>query len=125
MNLTDFSPLQQQALLDLAVLAMYADGHLASAEDDRLSRLLVAYGQRSEYDRNQAFDAAVARVRPHLGSAEKMRVFIVNQAGVFETASLRQYAVDVLDDLLASDNKVTEAESRCAAAIHEAFQVSS
>lgn len=122
MNLKDFSPLQQQALLDLAVLAMYADGHLASVEDDRLSRLLAAYGQRSEYDRNQAFDAAVARVRPHLGSAEKMRVYIVKQADLFGTSALRQTVVDILDDLLASDNQVTEAENRCAAVIHEVFQ---
>jgi len=34
MNLKDFTEQQRQAVLDLAMLAMYADGHLASAEGD-------------------------------------------------------------------------------------------
>ncbi|MEI6727854.1 MAG: hypothetical protein WCN81_16750, partial [Actinomycetes bacterium] len=35
MNLPDFTNEQREALLDLLVLAMYADGHLASAEEAR------------------------------------------------------------------------------------------
>jgi hypothetical protein len=121
MNAKDFSVAQRQALLDLAVLAMYSDRHLATAEDDRLRRLLTTLVPGSDYDRDQAFDAAVARVRPHLGSAEKVRVFIVKHAEVFADAPLRKRAVEIIDDLLASDSKVTDEENRCAATLREVF----
>jgi hypothetical protein len=42
MHLSDFTDEQGQALLVLATLAMYAGGHLAAAEDERVQRLLAA-----------------------------------------------------------------------------------
>jgi len=43
-DLTGFSTTQKQALFDLLILAMYADGHLSSAEDEQLQKLLAAMG---------------------------------------------------------------------------------
>ena len=40
-DLTDFSAAQEQALFDLLILAMYADGHLTTFEDEQLQKLLV------------------------------------------------------------------------------------
>ena len=62
MHPKEFTTTQQHALLDLAMLAMYADGHLASAEDARVHRLLEMLGHGTEYDRNQQYDAAVSSV---------------------------------------------------------------
>jgi uncharacterized tellurite resistance protein B-like protein len=41
-DVTDFSDIQRLALLDLLILAMYADGHLTTAEDDLWEQLLAA-----------------------------------------------------------------------------------
>src|SRR5262245_39580826 len=98
MNLSDFTVPQRQALLDLAMLAMYADGHLAAAEDERVQRLLAAMGHASGTDRERQFDASVARVRRHLETAELART----QAGIlaqgFPTRDQRRRVHDILDD---------------------------
>ncbi|MDB6023243.1 MAG: hypothetical protein JWQ04_3100 [Pedosphaera sp.] len=63
LNLAGFTPQQNQALLDLLVLAMYMDGNLAQVEEARVQQLLAAMGFASDYDRNREFDASVTRVR--------------------------------------------------------------
>ena len=73
MNLKDLNDQQRKALLDLAMLAMYSDGHLASAEDERVHRLLGAMGYDEESARNREYDAAVARVSRHAGTAAGAR----------------------------------------------------
>ena len=50
-DLTAFSAAQQRALFDLLILAMYADGHLTTVEDDQLQKLLTAIGHTEEFDR--------------------------------------------------------------------------
>ena len=80
MNVQVFNEAQQQALLDLLVLAMYADGHLGSAEDDRVRRLLAAQGQTAEYDQATAGQAIATFTDfitlypddPRVPAAEKM-----------------------------------------------------
>ena len=61
-DLTGFSATQKQALFDLLILAMYADGHLSSVEDEHLQKLLEAMGFVDEIDRQREFDAAVTRM---------------------------------------------------------------
>ena len=73
MNIKDFTEPQMQALLDLAMLAMYADGHLASAEDERVHRLLRAMGFATDYDCDKHYDASIARVSRHSQTAESAR----------------------------------------------------
>jgi hypothetical protein len=73
-DLTDFSADQYQALFDLLVLAMYADGHLTTVEDEQLQKLLTAMGHTEESDRQREFDAAVTRMRPFVQSIRKPRI---------------------------------------------------
>ena len=72
-GLTGFSTAQQRALLDLLVLAMYADGHLTTIEDEQLQKLLTAFGHTEEFDRQREFDAAVTRMRPFAQSIQKAK----------------------------------------------------
>ena len=62
MDLKSFNEAQRQALLDLAVLAMYSDQHLAAAEQERVERLLTSMGLNSDYERAAQYDASIARV---------------------------------------------------------------
>ena len=62
MDLNAFNPRERQALLDIFVLGMYADGHLASAEDAQARRLLAAMGHETLDDRNRELDAAITRI---------------------------------------------------------------
>lgn len=70
---TDFSAAQQRALFDLLILAMYADGHLTTFEDEQLQKLLAAMGFTEEIDRQREFDAAVTRIRPVVQSIHKAK----------------------------------------------------
>ena len=73
MDLKTFTDAQRQALLDLAVLAMYADGHLSTAEHERVERLLTGMGLTSDYERAALYDASVSRVSRHSGTLEAVR----------------------------------------------------
>src|SRR3954454_9980154 len=69
-TIKDFSAPQKQALLDLAMLAMYADGHLAISEDERVNRLLGSMGFTSDVERTAAYDASISRIARHSQTAE-------------------------------------------------------
>ena len=123
MNLKGFTEQECQGLLDLAVLAMYADGHLALVEDARVQRLLTAMGCDSDYDRDKHYDAAVSRVSRHSQTVEVARAHAATLAQVFTTREHRRQAYDVLSDLAASDNQVAPQEGSYLAVVRQAFQM--
>ena len=123
MNLKGFSESQCQALLDLAVLAMYADGHLAEVEDARMQQLLTAMGCDSDYDRNRDYDAAVSRISRHSQTAEQARAHAITLAKGFTTREQRQQAHDVINDLVKSDSKIAPQEGTYLTLVRQAFQM--
>jgi hypothetical protein len=123
MDLTDFTQPQQQALLDLLVLAMYADGHLTSAEDQSVQRVLTAMGFESEYDHQRQFDASVTRVRQHSQSAEAAEAHAVELARNFTTDAHRRRVYDLLDGLMGSDSRVSGEERRFLSVIGGIFRL--
>ena len=123
MNAKDFTESQRQAVLDLLVLAMYADGHLASAEDARVQRWLVAMGYASEFERNHQFNAAVARVRQQAQLPAMAEAHAATLAQAFTTQEQRRRVHDVLEDLLKSDDKVATQESAFLSVIRQQLQI--
>jgi uncharacterized tellurite resistance protein B-like protein len=123
MNIKEFSEPQREALLDVAILGMYADGHLASVEDARVQRLLTTMGFDSDYDRNNQYDAAVSRVSRHSNNLETAQNYTATLTENFTTREQRQCVYHVLEDLLTSDNNVTPEESGHLARIKTAFQL--
>lgn len=121
MNLDDFTDPQREALLDLAMLAMYADGHLAAAEDERVHRLLGALGFNTDYDRNKHYDTAVSRVSRHSQTAASAREYTAGLAQSFTAREQRQQVLGILDDLLTSDSQVAPKESSYLGIVREAF----
>jgi uncharacterized tellurite resistance protein B-like protein len=106
-----FSPEQRRALLDLAVLGMYADRHLAGAEQSRVRRLLAALGFASELEANREFDASVTRVRPFADDPAAVEAQALTLANEFSSREQRAQAFAILKDLLASDHRIEPAES--------------
>jgi uncharacterized tellurite resistance protein B-like protein len=123
MNVSDFNEEQRLALLDLLVLAMYADGHLASAEDARVQRLLTAMGFDSEYDHEKEFDASVTRIRPHSETVEAARLHATHLAQRFARREHRRRVYELLDDLMQSDSRVSAEESRFLSVIGEILRI--
>src|SRR5690242_8559003 len=83
MNITGLTQEQKQALLDLLIIGMYADHNLASAEDERVRRLLDTFKFPSEYERDKFSDAAFTRASRQSGSPEAIRAYVGQIAGHF------------------------------------------
>ena len=123
MNTKGFSDEQKEALLDLLVLGMYQDGHLAAAEDERIKLLLSGYDLSSSYARQQYTDASFARVSKHQLSKESIRSAVFACAVHFKSEAQRRQALDTLAELLASDNKVTNEENSFLVMVEQALEL--
>lgn len=122
MNLNGFSPGQCEALLDLVVLGMYADGRLTTGEDSRVRQLLGAMGQATEYDRSRHFNAAVTRVRQQAATREIIFARAAVLAQAFTGSDQQQEVTNILGDVLASDHQFTSEENRFMAVVAEVFR---
>jgi hypothetical protein len=121
MDMRDFTNIQRQALLDLALLAMYSDAHLASAEDARLQRLLTDLGLDSESERDYELDTAIARIRRESESADHRQSLITRMAHQFPTTEEKQQVLAALEDFLTTDHNVAPAEKQFLASVRTAM----
>ncbi len=112
MSIANFSAEQRQALLDLLVLGMYADRHLALAEDARVHRLLSLMDIGSGSERQRQFDAAVARVREHTETPEAGAAQAVILGQAFTSRESRNVAYNLLEELMGSDRRISPEEAR-------------
>ena len=110
-DLTSFSIAQREAFLDLIILAMYADGHLSSVEEDHLQKLLAAMGFVDEIDRAREIDGAVTRIRPNIQSIHKAKELALKLAGVFTIRSQQVKVYAAVEQLMTSDNNISTWEN--------------
>jgi hypothetical protein len=109
-DLTEFSAAQQRALFELLVLAMYADGHLTTVEDEQLQKLLTAMGHTEEFDRQREFDAAVTRLRPFIQSIQQAKEQALLLAEVFTNRSQQKLVYEAVQQIMTSDKHVSSWE---------------
>jgi hypothetical protein len=106
-DLTGFSATQHQALFDLLILAMYADGHVTTFEDKQLQGLLAAMGFTQKTDRQREFDAAVARIRPSIQTAWKAKVEALSLAEPFTDRNQRKQVFSAVEQIMTFNNHVS------------------
>jgi len=121
MEPSEFTNLQRQALLDLALVAMYSDAHLAEVEDERVKGLLTRLGLDSETDRQLELNAAIARVRRESQTADSRHRLIVRLSHQFTTPEEQRQVCTTLQDLLESDRNVAPAENQFLAEVRQAM----
>lgn len=122
MNVEDFSEQQKLALLDLVILAMYADGHLARLEDERVHGLLGSLGFSSKFERDTQYDASVSRVSRHSQTAESARAHAITLAKSFSTRAQRQRVQKILDEVVITDAHVSTQENNLLSVVSEALE---
>jgi len=122
-DLTGFTAFQQQALFELLILAMYADGHLTTIEDEQLQKLLIAMGHTEESDRQRAFDAAVTRMRPCVQSLQKAREQAVQLAGAFTDRPQQRQVYAAVQRIMTSDHHVSTWETTLLSELRLRFRV--
>jgi hypothetical protein len=122
-DLTGFSASQQQALCDLLILSMYADGHLTTAKDEHLQNLLTAMGHTEEGVRQREFDAAVTRMRPYVQSIHKARGAAVVLAGAFTDRHQQKQVYEAVQDIMTADRHVSSWESTLLSELRMKFRL--
>jgi uncharacterized tellurite resistance protein B-like protein len=123
MEISRLTTEQREALIDLLIVAMYADGHLDLIEDARLNRLLTAMGFETDYDRQRKLDETITRLREYSQSAELARKHAVQLARHFTDPEQRRGVFQLLEQQISSDNNVVPAEHQFLSAIREVFQM--
>jgi hypothetical protein len=114
---------QRQALVDLLILAMYADGHLDLVEDARLERLLATMGVETEYDRDRVLDESITRLREYSQNPQVARAHAVQLAQLFTDPEQCRGVYQVIEQQINSDNKVVSAEHEFLSAMRQALRL--
>lgn len=122
MNLENFTREEKQALLHLLVLGIYSDRHIAAAEDARLRKLTDEIDLASDYERQQLLDAAFTRARQQQPGIAPAGAAIQELRERFSTPLKRQEACLALEELLGSDQQVTESERTFLNSVTAAFR---
>ena len=110
-DLSGFSITQKQALFDLLILAMYADGHLSTFEDVVLKKLLESMGFADEIDQQREFDAAVTRIRPMLKNIYTAKQHALLLADTFTARSQQIQVLAAVHNIMSSDFNISTWES--------------
>ena len=110
-DLTDFSNSQQRALFDLLLLAVYADGHLTTAADEQLQKLLLALGFAGEPDRQREFDAAVTRLQPAVKSIWKAKEQALLLADAFIDRKQQKQVFAAVEQMMTADSHISSWEN--------------
>jgi hypothetical protein len=112
MNLTHFNSDQVDGLLELLVLGMYADGHLASAEDATIRRFAAAAGLPAGYDMDKSLDRAVSVTSRHGSDSKEIADHLEELARVFTSTEIKREVLDALGKVHLSDSSEAEAEKK-------------
>ena len=122
-DLTGFTAAQKQALFDLLILAMYADGHLSSFEDEQLQKLLAGMGFVEEIDRQREFDAAVTRIRPALQSIYKAKELALGLADEFTLRPQQKLVFAAVEQIMTFDNNISTWENTLLSELRMKFRL--
>lgn len=123
MEISRLTEPQRRALLDILILAMYADGHLDLGEDARLQRLLTAMGVETEYDRDRELDDSITRLREHSKNPRVARERAVQLAKIFTDPEQCRGVYQLVEQQVNSDTRVVPAEHEFLCAIREALHL--
>jgi hypothetical protein len=110
-DLTELSATQNRAFLDLLILAMHADGHLSSPEDEQLQKLLVAMGFTDEPARRREFDQALARISPSIQSIPQAKELALGLADEFTDRQQQKQVYAAVEQIMTFDNHISAWEN--------------
>jgi uncharacterized tellurite resistance protein B-like protein len=102
---------QREAIFDLLLLGMYADGALKLAENAQLFSLTEQLGWESYQDRSEYSETATARVRAANETDAATSVFLTKLSGQLGDDDVKKLALGLLSKLMEADNQTLESEA--------------
>lgn len=122
-DLTGYTSEQQRALLDLLILAMYADGHLSVWEEVWLQELMAHMGFQNESLRQREFEDAVARIRPSAKHIMFAKDHALKLAESFTQSDQQMKVYDAVQWIMGSDGHVSTWETMLLSELRLKFQI--
>ena len=107
----DLSQPQREAIFDLLLLGMYADGNLKLAENEQVFSLTERLGWESYQDRSEYSETATARVRTAIETDASLSVFLTKLSSQLGDDDVKKFALGLLVKLLDSDKQTLESEA--------------
>jgi len=123
MEISKLTLQQQAALLEILILAMYADGTLDLDEDARLNRVLTAMGVETEYDRDRVLDDCITRLREYSQTPQQARDHAVQLAQSFKDPEQCRGVYQLVEQQVNSDSSVVPNEHEFLSAMREALKL--
>lgn len=111
---------QREAILELTVLAIFADSHISLTENQALESAINQLGWESERPRDLAFLMAMARARAASESEAATAAYIKPRAAMFQNAEVQSKALAFLNKVLEPDG-VTAEETEFFHLVKDAF----
>ncbi len=109
-DVSEFTPFQLRALLDLFVLVLDADGQLPAANDARLDYVFAAMGYKTDVERQREFEASVARMKPHARPVQRARDQLIALTQAFTTRAQHKKVYAAVQKVYAGDAHVSTVE---------------
>lgn len=109
------------AILDLLVLGMYADGHVAVVEAEQLHDFLEKRGIPEQADRRQIIGEAVTRFGREAGNLQAARKRLLELAAQLETPAAQAMALCSLERLICVDGEYPPGEESFWNEVRKAF----
>jgi uncharacterized tellurite resistance protein B-like protein len=123
MNLNTLNETQRAALVDLLVLGMYSDGHLATAEEARIRQVIVRLGADGDEDIARVLDASITRVRQQAANPAAASAYASLLAQAFLAGDQRRQVGQLVAEVIESDRHITATETSFAALVREALRL--
>jgi uncharacterized tellurite resistance protein B-like protein len=108
---TKLSQPQREAVLDLLLLGMYADGAVRLAENERVYDLISPFGWESYQDAREYSQAATARARAANENDDATGIFLLDVSARLQNDDVKKLALALLARLIESDDAATESEA--------------
>jgi uncharacterized tellurite resistance protein B-like protein len=102
---------QREAVFDLLLLGMYADGNLKLVENAGVYALTEQLGWESYQDRSEYSDTAIARVRAANETEASTAVFLTHVSERLGSDDVRKLALGLLTKLIEADHQAAESEA--------------
>lgn len=102
---------QREAVLDLLLLGIYADGAIRLNENERVYDLISSYGWESYQDAREYSQTAIARARAALETDETLAIFFRGLSSRLAEDDVKNLALALLARLIEADNAATESEA--------------
>jgi hypothetical protein len=112
---------QREAIVDLLLLGMYADRHVAVAEQEFLAAAIATLGWDEFYSPEIYFQRVVPTVREVLGNADRTCGFLQNISARLDQVDVMKFAIEKFSTLIALDGVTEASEAVLFDAVMEIF----